>query len=230
MADISIILYDASLQSAVEFPENFLRHKAIQNDAAREGCPAEQLIVDIARHYPAIRELESSTRLKIGRPDLVHVSLLTMLHHPLMTVNPHRAYVQTIGDNWFSVPSDWRIPVNYIRFMGLMRQLFFSRRVPDSKKPILELKKGNLGELIEIEGLSGRKILLSSTGDLIAAEDLAANISKSGGILIVGGFQKGEPSKMAIDVADEVCSISPQELSSWTTISLLMTALLSHKR
>jgi rRNA small subunit pseudouridine methyltransferase Nep1 len=163
MADLSIILYDASLQSAAEFPEKFLRHKAIQNDAAREGCPAEQLIVDVARHYPAIRELEPSTRLKIGRPDLVHVSLLTLLHHPLMTANPHQAYIHTIGENWFRVPSDWRIPVNYIRFMGLMRQLFVSKRVPDSKKPILELNKGNLGELIEKEGLSGRKILLSAT-------------------------------------------------------------------
>ncbi len=230
MADISMILYDASLQSAAEFPEKFLRHKAVQNDATREGCPAEQLIVDVARHYPAIRELDSSTRLKTGRPDLVHVSLLTMLHHPLMTVSPHRAYIQTIGENWFRVPPDWRIPVNYIRFMGLMRQLFNSRRVPDSKEPILKLKKGNLGELIEREGLSGRKILLSSTGEQTTAEDLAANISKSGCVLIVGGFQKGQPSKLAIDVADEVCSISSQELSSWTTISLLMTALLSHSR
>ncbi|MHA2231589.1 MAG: hypothetical protein ACXAB4_03770, partial [Candidatus Hodarchaeales archaeon] len=88
MPDISVILYDSPLQSVSEFSNNFLQHKAIQNDAAREGYPAEQLIVDLARHYPAFQMLQSSTHGKIGRPDIAHVSLLTLLHHPIMKKNP----------------------------------------------------------------------------------------------------------------------------------------------
>ncbi|MFQ5976519.1 MAG: hypothetical protein ACE5OZ_00120 [Candidatus Heimdallarchaeota archaeon] len=226
MPDISVILYDSLLQPVSEFSNDFLRHKAIQNDAAREGYPAEQLIIDLARHYPAIQMLQSSTHGKIGRPDIAHVSLLTLLHHPIMKKNPVQAYIHTIGGRWFSIPPDWRIPVNYIRFIGLMRQLFSSKRVPTVGDAILELNQGNLAELIDNEALQHRKLLLSRSGSQIAANDLAERISETGAVLMIGGFQMGTPSKMALDIADEIWSISPHELTAWTTISMLMTALL----
>ncbi|MFX0115084.1 MAG: hypothetical protein ACFFB3_11100 [Candidatus Hodarchaeota archaeon] len=229
MAEISVILYDSSLQSVSEFPESFLQHNAIQNDAIREGHPAEQLIVDLARHYPAVRELQLSDHLKIGRPDIVHISLLTMLHHPLMGIGALRTYVHTLGNQWFRIPSNWRIPVNYVRFIGLMRQFLSSKRIPDSGRAILELNDGNLTHLIESEDLQARKILLSFSGPLTSIGDLALKVFKSGAVLLIGGFQKGKPSRLALDIADEICSIYPQPMTSWTTLSLLMTALLLHR-
>jgi len=228
MVEISMVLYDSPLQSVSEFSESFMQEKAILNDATRESCPPKHLILDFARHYPAIRRLPVEIQRKIGRPDIAHISLLNLLHHPLMAANPVLAYVQTIGGKWFRVPPDWRIPVNYIRFTGLMRQLFSSGRIPKSGKTILELHEGSLSNLIESEGLQAKKILLSSSGTLIPIKDLVTQVTKFGAILIVGGFQKGNPSKTVLDIADEVYSIYPRQLSSWTTISLLMTSLLAH--
>ena len=69
---LTLVLSDAELELV---PQTIRGHQQVVTAAKRLGVSAGRMLLDSSLHYAAMRKLEEGERR--GRPDLVHVFLLT---------------------------------------------------------------------------------------------------------------------------------------------------------
>ena len=216
------MLYMVLIESSLELvPKEIWGHPAVLKSARRRGKRPGDILLDKSIHYHAMKDLKYSE--KRGRPDIVHVSLLNALGSPLNLEGKLRIYIHTIGDYIIFIRPDTRIPRNYMRFIGLLEQLFITGKVPpDSDKPLLLIKDMSLEELLST---IGKKLtLLSETGELVSPDYVVEEIVSSNGIIGIGGFPHGDFSKRIYRLADKVYSIYPKSLDTWIVVSRIIEA------
>ena len=216
------MLYMVLIESSLELvPKEIWGHPAVLKSARRRGKRPGDILLDKSIHYHAMKDLKYSE--KRGRPDIVHASLLNALSSPLNLEGKLRIYIHTIGDYTVFVRPDTRIPRNYMRFVGLLEQLFITGKVPpDSDKPLLLIKDMSLEELLSTIGK--KLILLSETGELVSPDYVVEEIVSSNGIIGIGGFPHGDFSKRIYRLADKVYSIYPKSLDTWIVVSRIIEA------
>jgi rRNA small subunit pseudouridine methyltransferase Nep1 len=180
--------------------------------------PAEVLL-DRAFHHAAMQELaRKNYRLpveRMGRPDIVHNTLLQVLETPLNWGNRLRVFVHTQEDYVISIDSQIRLPKNYVRFVGLMEQLFSIGRVPERGDPLMQIRKSSVQELAasipasDVLGFStlGRPKLMREVADYVGtlAEPLVC----------VGGFPRGHFSKETMRVVRATFKIDMKSIDAW---------------
>jgi len=216
------MLYMVLIESSLELvPKEIWGHPAVLKSARRRGKRPGDILLDKSIHYHAMKDLKYSE--KRGRPDIVHASLLNALSSPLNLEGKLRIYIHTIGDYIIFIRPDTRIPRNYMRFVGLLEQLFITGKVPpDSDKPLLLIKDMSLEELLST---IGKKLtLLSETGELVSPDYVVEEIISSNGIIGIGGFPHGDFSKRIYRLADKVYSIYPKSLDTWIVVSRIIEA------
>ena len=216
------MLYMVLIESSLELvPKEIWGHPAVLKSARRRGKRPGDILLDKSIHYHAMKDLKYSE--KRGRPDIVHVSLLNALGSPLNLEGKLRIYIHTISDYVIFIRPDTRIPRNYMRFIGLLEQLFITGKVPpDSDKPLLLIKDMSLEELLST---IGKKLtLLSETGELVSPDYVIEEIITSNGIIGIGGFPHGDFSKRIYRLADKVYSIYPKSLDTWIVVSRIIEA------
>ena len=216
------MLYMVLIESSLELvPKEIWGHPAVLKSARRRGKRPGDILLDKSIHYHAMKDLKYSE--KRGRPDIVHVSLLNALGSPLNLEGKLRIYIHTISDYVIFIRPDTRIPRNYMRFIGLLEQLFITGKVPpDSDKPLLLIKDMSLEELLST---IGKKLtLLSETGELVSPDYVVEEIISSNGIIGIGGFPHGDFSKRIYRLADKVYSIYPKSLDTWIVVSRIIEA------
>ena len=216
------MLYMVLIESSLELvPKEIWGHPAVLKSARRRGKRPGDILLDKSIHYHAMKDLKYSE--KRGRPDIVHMSLLNALSSPLNLEGKLRIYIHTIGDYIIFIRPDTRIPRNYMRFIGLLEQLFITGKVPpDSDKPLLLIKDMSLEELLST---IGKKLtLLSETGELVSPDYVVEEIISSNGIIGIGGFPHGDFSKRIYRLADKVYSIYPKSLDTWIVVSRIIEA------
>ena len=160
--------------------------------------------------------------LKRGRPDIVHLSLLNALETPLSREGLLEVYVHTVQNQILEFNPRVRLPRNYMRFKGLMEQLFKLGRVPPEGEPLVTLRSGSLAELKErvkpnlIVGFStsGETKLLS----VIASEI----VSRERVMAVIGGFPHGEFTEESMKLFDLCYSIDPEALNAWVVVARLI--------
>jgi len=213
-----MVLIESSLELV---PKEIWGHPAVLKSARRRGKRPGDILLDKSIHYHAMKDLKYSE--KRGRPDIVHASLLNALSSPLNLEGKLRIYIHTIGDYIIFIRPDTRIPRNYMRFVGLLEQLFITGKVPpDSDKPLLLIKDMSLEELLST---IGKKLtLLSETGELVSPDYVVEEIISSNGIIGIGGFPHGDFSKRIYRLADKVYSIYPKSLDTWIVVSRIIEA------
>jgi len=151
------------------------------------------------------------------------VSLLNALGSPLNLEGKLRIYIHTIGDYIIFIRPDTRIPRNYMRFVGLLEQLFIKGKVPpNSDNPLLLIKDMSLEELVS--SIGKKLILLSETGELVSPDYVVEDVITSNGIIGIGGFPHGDFSKRVYGLADEVYAIYPKPLETWIVASRIIEA------
>ena len=216
------MLYMVLIESSLELvPKEIWGHPAVLKSARRRGKRPGDILLDKSIHYHAMKDLKYSE--KRGRPDIVHVSLLNALSSPLNLEGKLRIYIHTISDYVIFIRPDTRIPRNYMRFIGLLEQLFITGKVPpDSDKPLLLIKDMSLEELLSTIGK--KLILLSETGELVSPDYVVEEIVSSNGIIGIGGFPHGDFSKRIYRLADKVYSIYPKSLDTWIVVSRIIEA------
>jgi len=216
------MLYMVLIESSLELvPKEIWGHPAVLKSARRRGKRPGDILLDKSIHYHAMKDLKYSE--KRGRPDIVHVSLLNALGSPLNLEGKLRIYIHTISDYVIFIRPDTRIPRNYMRFIGLLEQLFITGKVPpDSDKPLLLIKDMSLEELLSTIGK--KLILLSETGELVSPDYVVEEIVSSNGIIGIGGFPHGDFSKRIYRLADKVYSIYPKSLDTWIVVSRIIEA------
>jgi len=225
---ISIIL----AESAIEIIPRELRNNSLILDYLKKiGKSNNEVFLDKSYHYVAMREEKINNSWKRGRPDLVHICLLSILATPLYMKNLVNVYVHTIDNKTIFIGREVRLPKSYKRFEGLMIKLFQEKQIKGNelayKRDDYLLKINNnmtfdnlLDKIIRPEKVIG----FSSTGILKNLKSIVnetIDIQDKHIAYIIGGFPNGEFSKNIRERFHMTYAITNDQLEAHVVISRL---------
>ena len=212
---LSIILAESSLELV---PVELQNHPSVLSHSKKNGKKPSSILLDNSWHFAAMKDLENE--LKRGRPDLVHVCLLSICGSPLYLENKISVYVHTINDMVITLRNQVRIPKSYHRFEGLMEQLFVEKEIRSNKDILLELENMDFENLIN--SISPSEVIgLSTIGDKNSFGNIAKNLEKNS-CIVIGGFQKGHFSNETKNKLNKIFSINQKSLESHIVISRIL--------
>lgn len=183
---LTILLVDAELERV---PASITGHPQVGTSAKKAGTRAGRMLLDASLHHAAMRKLEDAGRR--GRPDLIHVFLLTALESPVNHAGHLRILVHTRENYLLRIDPTTRLVRNFNRFCGLIEQLFETGKVPP-EAPLLTLEPNWTPAAIADLVHPDRTVILDETGtrtnpwDVFGPADAARNV-----LAIVGGFPSG---------------------------------------
>ncbi len=211
---ISLVLVESALQLV---PDSIQAHPQVKRYAAkREKGPGEVLLDRTFHHSAMISLARAGYQIeKMGRPDIVHNTLLQILETPLNWEGLLQVFIHTQDDYVISINPKIRLPKNYIRFVGLIEQLFEQRRVPSDGETLLEMKKSTLPQLIK-KVIPDRVVGFSILGKpelLRVVTDSVCKFKRP--MVFIGAFPKGHFTEQTQRLADEMYRIDREGLDSW---------------
>ena len=211
---LSLVLAESSIELV---PDELVHHPAVVKWAQRKRKEPQSLVLDQTYHHHAILGLGPNGTGR-GRPDISHFSLLLALGSPLNLAGGLRCYVHTRDNNIIKVDPKTRLPRNSDRFTSLLEQLYQERIVPPTGHPLLSIKPGHIGDLLD--EISGRVIALTTRGLQKRMDEVASRLAAHDNpVLLVGGFPKGHFSKETLSKAKESYQIYSQGLEAWTVVA-----------
>lgn len=228
ICQISIVLAESALEI---IPKELRNNYLILNYLKRVGKSANEVLLDKSYHYNAMREEKIDCIWKRGRPDLVHISLMSILSTPLFQRNLVNVYVHTIDNKVIFFGKQVRIPKSFRRFEGLMIKLFQEKEIKENLKDddrcryLLKIEKNMtfdnlLGKIIQPHKVIG----FSSTGILkdlktIVNENIEIDNKKLA--FIIGGFPSGQFSQNIRERFHMTYAITNEQLEAHVVISRL---------
>ena len=201
-----IILGDSELELV---PREIQGHPSVVKHAKQRKKKPSNLLLDATYHHQAIRSRYGEEAERRGRPDIVHFFLMNAQESILNLSGKLRVYVHTRNNEVLKIKPETRIPKAYIRFVGLMENLFHNGAVPNSETPLITLEKMSLKELATSTG--SEIIILSKKGRKVNLTDLAIPENVT---FVIGGFPHGD-FLSNLDFADDIVSISDKTLMAW---------------
>jgi len=212
---LTLILAEAELELV---PEELYDQPAVKAVAKRKGKQPGQILLDSSYHHTAMHELQEGYRR--GRPDIVHIFLLTSLESILNKKGLLRVIVHTRNNEAIYIDPSTRIMKNYDRFKGLIEQLFDKKTLPtEADKPLLKLVPNTgLEKIIDQVG-SDFVIGFSEKGRQVKLLEYISNLKRQGIeniACIIGGFSKGDFYSDIEKITDNVISIYQDMLVAWT--------------
>jgi rRNA small subunit pseudouridine methyltransferase Nep1 len=210
----------AIVESALQLvPREIESHPQIKRYAERRMKNPAEVLLDRAFHHAAMQKLaRRRSHLpveKMGRPDIVHTTLLQMLETPLNWENQLRVFVHTQDDYVISINPKIRLPKNYIRFIGLIEQLFTKKRVPERGEPLMQIEKGNVQSLmtrLHPSQVAGFSVLGQPTLMRTAANEMS-NITNP--LVCIGGFPRGHFSEETRRQLNSMFKVDREPLDAW---------------
>lgn len=208
-------------ESALErVPRELWNHPSVRNYAQDRGKPPSKLFLDRSYHHAAMLGLGGAE--KRGRPDIVHLTLLSILGSPLNLEGLLETYVHTADDQVLKFRPETRLPRNFTRFLSLMEQLYEKGKVPTDGESLITLEKLTLPQLVKSLRIDhvvaftrlGKYGTIEETADIMARYGRAA--------VIVGGFPHGHLSAKTLQTADETFCIDRDTLDSWVLASRII--------
>src|SRR4029077_15468040 len=113
-------------EAALELiPEPLWKDPSVRNDAERRDSEPGSILLDRSVHHSAMLKLKDGYRR--GRPDLVHLTLLSVTSTPLHQDGKAKVYIHTIDDAVLEFEQGVRPPKSYTRFRNLMEKLLVER-------------------------------------------------------------------------------------------------------
>jgi rRNA small subunit pseudouridine methyltransferase Nep1 len=213
---LNLALVESALQLT---PLEIQSHPQMKSYAKRRKKKPEEVLLDRAFHHAAMQKLARKRFHlpveKMGRPDIVHNTLLQMLETPLNWENRLRVFVHTQDNHVISINPKIRLPKNYIRFTGLIEQLFAEGRVPERGNPLMTIEKSTVHDLIakiqpsDVFGFSrlGKPTLIRT---------VAKSASKlSDPLIFIGGFPRGHFSDETRRVLKDMFKADRESLDAW---------------
>jgi rRNA small subunit pseudouridine methyltransferase Nep1 len=213
---LTLVLVESALQIV---PPEIQSHAQIKRYADRREKKPDEVLLDRAFHHAAMQKLaRKGYRVpveKMGRPDIVHNVLLQIIETPLNWEEGLRVFVHTQDDYVISINPKIRLPKNYVRFVGLIEQLFAQKRVPEKGEPLMQLEKSTLQQLVRnthASNVLGFSILGKPTLMRVAAEH-ASKLENP--IVFIGGFPRGHFGSGTRSLLNDICSVDRVSLDAW---------------
>ncbi len=224
-------------ESALEIiPTELRNNQLIINYSKKLGKSVSQVFLDKSYHYSAMKEKNIDFLWKRGRPDIVHICLLSILSTPLFLRNLMDVYVHTIDNKVIFIGEQVRIPKSYRRFEGLMIKLYQEKEIKsdekDYNKYLLKIEKNMTFDKLVDKVIKPDKIIgFSSTGILkdlktIVNEYIGTNDKKIA--FVIGGFQSGHFSQSTRERFHMTYSIANDQLEAHVVISRLIYECENH--
>jgi rRNA small subunit pseudouridine methyltransferase Nep1 len=213
---LTIALVETALQLV---PKEIQDHSQVKQYAERRKKLPGEVLLDRAFHNAAMQQL---ARLhyripveKMGRPDIVHNTLLQILETPLNWAGQLRTFVHTQDDCVITINPKIRLPKNYVRFVGLVEQLFAEGQVPKNGEPLLSIDRMPLRQFVD--RLKPGKVLgLSTLGKPMLLRELARYTSGiTDPLMLVGGFPRGHFAAGTRQLVSEMFAVDTQSLNAW---------------
>jgi len=204
---ITIILVESSLEL---IPKELYKHSSVTSYSKKFKKIPSQTLLDNSWHFGAMKGLNDE--IKRGRPDIVHLTLLSLCTTPAFYENKIKVFVHTINDEIISINNKTKLPKSYHRFQGLMEKLFFTKKIQAEDEILMKLKQSSLSELLS--KIKPNQIIgLTTKGQKNTIEKIVKQIPENSCILI-GGFQKGHFSNETQRIIDKSFSINDLSLEA----------------
>ena len=185
---LTIILTESSLEI---IPHQLYHHPSVHSYSKKFKKKSSNTLLDNSWHFAAMKGLDNE--IKRGRPDIVHLTLLSICTSPAFYKNKIKVFVHTVNDEVISINNNTRLPKSYHRFQGLMEKLFLTKKIESENEILMKLEHISLSQLLS--KIKHTKIIgLTTKGQKITFDKLIKQIDDKSCVLI-GGFQKGHFSK-----------------------------------
>ncbi len=196
-------------ESALELvPKEIRKLPAVASDAKRRQKDASEILLDRSFHHSAMERLKDSE--KRGRPDLVHVTLLSVTGTPLYLDGLVRVFVHTYDGVVLEIAEKTRIPKNYIRFRGLMEEALRER----PRQGLIMVQSMSVKELVR-KVRPDVVIGLTVQGKQMPIEELARKLSSvKEPCVVMGGFPHGHFSAETTTAVDELVRVHSKPLEA----------------
>lgn len=216
---LTLILADAELET---IPERLVGHSAVAKTAKAKPRATRATLLNASRHHHAMRDKGLPEHERRGRPDIVHLFLLTALDSVLNLDGGLRVKVHTRHDELITIDPATRIMRAYDRFEGLVEKLFEEGRVgPKARDPLMTLSRE-----VPLQAAVGfdapdHVIALSTEGTPVATDQALPAIAEAHDdvTVILGGFPNGGYRSPIDEIADETWRLHDQALSAWVAVA-----------
>jgi rRNA small subunit pseudouridine methyltransferase Nep1 len=228
ICQISLILAESALEI---IPKELRNNYLILNYLKKVDKSPNEVLLDKSYHYSAMREEKIESLWKRGRPDLVHICLMSVLSTPLFLKNLVNVYVHTIDNKVIFIGKQVRIPKSFKRFEGLMIKLFEEKEIKGMVKDdnryryLLKIEKNMTFDNLLSKIIQPDKVIgFSSTGilkDLKTIVNENIEINKKKLAFIIGGFPNGQFSQNTRERFHMTYAITNEQLEAHVVISRL---------
>jgi rRNA small subunit pseudouridine methyltransferase Nep1 len=210
-----LVLAEAGLEV---IPQSLRSNPIIVRQSRKRGLKPANMLLDVSIHHQLMSGLPDHARR--GRPDIIQITLLSILGSPLSKEKLMQVYVHTRDDYIVDIDSSARLPRVYNRFLGLFSQLFEMGKVPpSSKEPLMRLDRKTLDALIK--RLDPTSVtLFTRIGEPATIEDTMRRLStEKRPLILIGGFPHGHLTEENIKLAQRKVSIDKSMLETWVVAS-----------
>ena len=209
-----IILAESSLEL---IPKKIHNHPSVTSYSKKFKKNSSNTLLDNSWHFGAMKGLDNE--IKRGRPDIIHLTLLSLCTTPVFYKNKIKVFVHTVNDEVISINNNTRLPKSYHRFQGLMEKLFLTKKIESEDEILMEMKNSSLSQLVS--KIKPTQIIgLTTQGQKISLDKLVKQIEENS-CIILGGFQKGHFSNETEKIIDKSFSINDSSLEAHLVASRL---------
>jgi rRNA small subunit pseudouridine methyltransferase Nep1 len=212
---LTVILAEAEVELA---PEAIAGHPAIRMTAREQNRKPTEMLLDQNIHWQAIKQLPDGARR--GRPDILQVTLLTLLESPLNKGGQLTVVVHTRNGELIRIRPDTRLPRGEARFQGLLAKVLRDGKSDDGKEPLVWVQ--GAGEPAAVlknlkDVAKGPVVRLDEGGMAGTPAQLADKAAAAGGDLtvVLGCFPSGSFSKAWLEAAPLAVSLWKEPLVAW---------------
>ncbi|MCS7108179.1 MAG: 16S rRNA methyltransferase [Sulfolobales archaeon] len=219
MKVINVIIAEASLET---IPSEVATHPAVISSCKLRKKHWSEVLLDTSLHYSAMKRLPN--RLKRGRPDIIHTILLEALSSPINLEGHLKIFIHTLNDQVIFVDPVTRIPRNYVRFVGLIEQLFkYGQVPPNDANPLMRIV--NLSFINLLRRIDRSKVItLSESGKHMDCESICRLALSEDLPIVIGGFPHGDFRNDIYECSKYVFSIYGKSLDAWVVVSRILGA------
>ena len=203
--DLGLVIAESALELV---PGGLTGHPSVVADARRRGVEPGSMLLDRSLHHAAMLRLDDGFRR--GRPDLVHLTLLSVTSTPLNQEGNLRVYIHTLDDVVLEFAPASRPPKSYQRFRNLMEKMLAERPA----QGVITVSEISLPRLLKKIG-SDLTIGLSIQGSASDLEAVARDLSqRRRPSLVIGGFPRGHFMPRDIKAFDRLVRIGDRPLDA----------------
>ena len=209
-----IILAESSLEL---IPKKIHNHPSVTSYSKKFKKNTSNTLLDNSWHFGAMKGLDNE--IKRGRPDIIHLTLLSLCTTPVFYKNKIKIFIHTVNDEVISINNNTRLPKSYHRFQGLMEKLFLTKKIESEDEILMEMKNSSLPQLIS--KIKPTQIIgLTTQGQKTSLDKLVEQIEENS-CIILGGFQKGHFNNETDKIIDKSFSINDSSLEAHLVASRL---------